>query len=622
MSTFYTAPPIYNTGGWGWKGTLPTFDPTGIFIAPPNSGIARSFVGVVDYKASVPPKSTESTAASDLQYGLRYIKGKNTVGQNLQYPLSYIKIKNTVDSNLQYSLSYIKVKNIPNLNLNYFFGENRDVKSSFDANINYFSIVSKAPVFKSETEISYFSSSKDRKALVNREIKISHVTGAKLKGRLNRENISEIEYFIDGNPKDILSVRDISGTSSFYSKFHKEVILDREIMLSHVTGAKLKGRLKNINNTEINNFAASITRRLQSYANIGLKLFPATRGLYSSTDVDSILNLFRASITRRVKSDREVILYNVRNGSHRFKNERSAEANLFSASISRRAKSSKELKTEYYRKALWENFLTRNINLQYNLHFSKFKNTTKPNINYFREDGYEGVSRFSNKINLINYDRKDIGKFKNNKSISTIKYYDIDFNRGSFTKDDSLNLINYNSDPVPKEGKTESSFPTGVDFPKIRYQSIEPDYSKQSTGSATYGVLTYEGVADGNLFYYEPDQDSFKWEYFNYGVRSGIFDPCEFPETADRTLDPIQISSKSNKKDNPFWYLPDLLTVDSTIHTADGAPCQYIAQENSRYAAIYMEPVYSVPGDPSSAISEVDVLHPENFTQPGVAFTV
>jgi hypothetical protein len=35
-----------------------------------------------------------------------------------------------------------------------------------------------------------------------------------------------------------------------------------------------------------------------------------------------------------------------------------------------------------------------------------------------------------------------------------------------------------------------------------------------------------------------------------------------------------------------------------------------------------MEPVYSIPGDPSSAISEVDVLHPENFTQPGVAFTV
>ena len=605
MPTFYTAPPIYNTGGWGQRGTLPTFDPTGIFIAPPNSGIARSFVGVVDYKANVPLKSTESTAASDLQYGLRYIKGKNTIGQNLQY-----------------SLSYIKVKNIPNLNLNYFFGESRDVKSSFHTDINYFSTVPKPQVSKSETEINYFSSPKDRKVLVNREIKISHITNSKHKHILNRENISKIEYFINENPKEILSVQDISDTSSFYSKFHKEAISDREIMLSRVTDAKLKGRLKNINNTEINNFAASITRRLESYANIGLDLFPAsiTRRLYSSTDIE--LNLFPASITRRVKSDREVVLYNVRNGSHRFKNERSAEANLFSASISRRATFNKELKTEYYRKALSENFSTRNINLQYNLHFSKFRNTTKPNINYFREDGFEGVSRFSNKINLINYDRKDIGKFKNNKNISTINYYNIDSNRGSFTKDDSLNLINYNSDPVPKEGRTESSFPTGVDFPKIRYQSIEPDYSKQSTGSATYGVLNYEGVANGNLFYYEPDQDSFKWEYFDYGVRSGLFDPCEFPETADRTLDPIQISSKSNKKDNPFWYLPDLLTVDSTIHTADGAPCQYIAQENSRYAAIYMEPVYSIPGDPSSAISEVDVLHPENFTQPGVAFTV
>jgi hypothetical protein len=605
MPTFYTAPPIYNTGGWGQRGTLPTFDPTGIFIAPPNSGIARSFVGVVDYKANVPLKSTESTAASDLQYGLRYIKGKNTIGQNLQY-----------------SLSYIKVKNIPNLNLNYFFGESRDVKSSFHTDINYFSTVPKPQVSKSETEINYFSSPKDRKVLVNREIKISHITNSKHKHILNRENISKIEYFINENPKEILSVQDISDTSSFYSKFHKEAISDREIMLSRVTDAKLKGRLKNINNTEINNFAASITRRLESYANIGLDLFPAsiTRRLYSSTDIE--LNLFPASITRRVKSDREVVLYNVRNGSHRFKNERSAEANLFSASISRRATFNKELKTEYYRKALSENFSTRNINLQYNLHFSKFKNTTKPNINYFREDGYEGVSSFFNKINLINYDRKDTGKFKNNKNISTINYYNIDSNRGSFTKDDSLNLINYNSDPVPKEGRTESSFPTGVDFPKIRYQSIEPDYSKQSTGSATYGVLNYEGVANGNLFYYEPDQDSFKWEYFDYGVRSGLFDPCEFPETADRTLDPIQISSKSNKKDNPFWYLPDLLTVDSTIHTADGAPCQYIAQENSRYAAIYMEPVYSIPGDPSSAISEVDVLHPENFTQPGVAFTV
>ena len=602
MSAFYTAPPIYNTGGWGWKGDLPTFDPTGIFIAPPNSGTARSFVGVIDYKANAPSKSTESTAASKLLYGLRYTKGKNTVGPNLQYPLSYIK-----------------VKNIPNLNLNYSFGEGRDVKSSFNTDVNYFSTVLKALVSKSETEANYFSSNRGSFTKDDSLSSISYNIDS-ASGKLNRENISEIGYFIDGNPKDILSVRDINGTSSFYSKFHKEAISDREIILYNIRNGN--HRLQNTNNTEINNFAASITRRLQSYTNIELNLFQAsiTRRLYSSANVE--LNLFPASITRRVKSDREVILYNVRNGSHRFKSERSAEANLFSASISRRAMFNKELGTEYYRKALWENFLTRSINLQYNLHFSKFKNTTKSNISYFSKDAYEGVSRFSNKINSTNYSRRDTGKFKNNKNISTIKYYNTDFNRGSFTKDDSLNLINYNIDSAPNEGKTKSSFPTGVDFPKIRYQSVEPDYSKQSTGSATYGVLTYEGVADGNLFYYEPDQDSFKWQYFDYGVRSGIFDPCEFPETADRTLDPIQISSKSNKKDNPFWYLPDLLTVDSTIHTADGAPCQYIAQENSRYAAIYMEPVYAVPGDPSSAISQVDVLHPENFTQPGVAFTV
>ena len=126
----------------------------------------------------------------------------------------------------------------------------------------------------------------------------------------------------------------------------------------------------------------------------------------------------------------------------------------------------------------------------------------------------------------------------------------------------------------------------------------------------------YEGVAAGNLFYYEPDQDSFKWGYFDYGTRSGIFNPCEFPETADRTLDPIQISSKSNKLDNPFWYLPDLLTVDSTIHTADGAPCQYIAQENSRFVGIYLTQ------SDSQLASDPVYLFPENFTQTGAVFTI
>ena len=29
MTNFYTAPPIYITGGWGFRGDIPIFNPTG-----------------------------------------------------------------------------------------------------------------------------------------------------------------------------------------------------------------------------------------------------------------------------------------------------------------------------------------------------------------------------------------------------------------------------------------------------------------------------------------------------------------------------------------------------------------------------------------------------------------
>jgi hypothetical protein len=209
-----------------------------------------------------------------------------------------------------------------------------------------------------------------------------------------------------------------------------------------------------------------------------------------------------------------------------------------------------------------------------------------------------------------------LGYQRNRSLTGPITYHDIDFSRGSFSSSNRLNDIKYQSQDKERAIGTNSSFPTGLEFPKIRYSTVEPDYTRAATGSASHGVLVYEGVAAGNLFYYEPDQESFKWGYFDYGVRSGIFNPCEFPETADRTLDPIQISSKSNKLDNPFWYLPDLLTVDSTIHTADGAPCQYIAQENSRFAGIYLTQ------SDSQLASDPVYLFPENFTQTGAAFTI
>ena len=258
--------------------------------------------------------------------------------------------------------------------------------------------------------------------------------------------------------------------------------------------------------------------------------------------------------------------------------------------------------------------------------FHRYKYTnTLSNLNYFTRDDFEGVFSanislnnienfrppfykgfIKNKLSDINYFSKSFIRGFGKSRLSDINYFSTPLER--FSKTNTLNRIDYNSDPVPKEAKTEPSFPTGVEFPKIRYQTAEPDYTKASTGSNTYGYLQYEGIEEGNLFFYEPDTGSYQWEYFHYGIRSGIFNPCEFPETADRTLDPVQISSRSNKKDNPFWYLPDLLTVDSTIHLADGAPCQYIAQENSRYAEIFLE--------------DGLLLLPENYTNTGQLYTI
>jgi hypothetical protein len=257
-------------------------------------------------------------------------------------------------------------------------------------------------------------------------------------------------------------------------------------------------------------------------------------------------------------------------------------------------------------------------------HRYKYENTLS-NLNYFARDDFEGVfsanaslnniEKFripfykgftENRLSNVNYFSKPFYKAFTENRLSDTNYFSTSFER--FSETNTLNTIDYNSDPVPKEAKTESSFPTGLEFPKIRYQTAEHDYTKASTGSSTYGYLQYEGIDEGNLFFYEPDADSYKWAYFEYNIRSGIFNPCEFPETADRTLDPVQISSRSNKGDNPFWYLPDLLTIDSTIHTADGAPCQYIAQENSRFAEIFLE--------------DDTLLLPENFEQTGQLFQI
>jgi hypothetical protein len=135
---------------------------------------------------------------------------------------------------------------------------------------------------------------------------------------------------------------------------------------------------------------------------------------------------------------------------------------------------------------------------------------------------------------------------------------------------------------------SEVSLPSSFSYPKVRYQTRETNYENPET-SPTSGLLVYEGVENHNLFFYQPDSGAFNHKYFEYGKREGTFNPCEFPETADRTLDPLQISSLSNRGDNPFWYMPGILTVDSTIHTSDGAPCQFISAENDRFNSIDLE---------------------------------
>ena len=314
-------------------------------------------------------------------------------------------------------------------------------------------------------------------------------------------------------------------------------------------------------------------------------------------------------IAGRFGLDINVNINNVYNSKHRVGLNKSVEIDYFRNSLFGKQKYS--LSTSIH-------------NPRNSFHRYKYTNTLS-DLNYFPRDDFEGVS-FSaislndienfripfykglaeNRLSNVNYFSKPFYKAFTENRLSDTNYFSTSFER--FSETNTLNTIDYNSDPVPKEAKTESSFPTGVEFPKIRYQTAEPDYTKASTGSNTYGYLQYEGVEEGSLFYYEPDTGSYQWEYFHYGIRSGIFNPCEFPETADRTLDPVQISSRSNKKDNPYWYLPDLLTVDSTIHLADGAPCQYIAQENTRYAEIFLE--------------DGLLLLPENYTNTGQVYTI
>lgn len=547
MSTFYTAPPIYNTGGWGFRGNIPTFNPTGAFDAPVETGKVTASASNIQYftkenrkdvNLKIDPTFNLNNLITprvdfeiDPSFKSNYLIAPRIdfeIRPNIHNPYKIsLRFNLGRQINLQnYSIAFIESKTFSQLGANYFSNDFAEGKNHNTIEANYYG--------KSFIE-----------GKSSRSVNINLVKKEKLSTRVGLGRSFEANYFsddfIEGKNNLILQVNYfqesfIEGKSSTSLELQNPYRIAERFDL---------GRGVNINH------AYNFSQRV---------------GLSRSVGIDHAENF------EKQKYSLSTSIYNPRNSFHRYKYTNTL-SNL-----------------NYFTRDDFEGVFSANISLN--------------NIENFRTSFNKGFTK--NRLSDINYLSTSLIRGFGKSRMSDVNYFSKSFER--FSETNTLNRIDYNSDPVSKEAKTEPSFPTGVEFPKIRYQTAEPDYTKASTGSNTYGYLQYEGVQEGNLFYYEPDTGAYQWEYFHYGIRSGIFNPCEFPETADRTLDPVQISSRSNKKDNPFWYLPDLLTVDSTIHLADGAPCQYIAQENTRYAEIFLE--------------DGLLLLPENFTNTGQLYTI
>ena len=549
MSTFYTAPPIYNTGGWGFRGNIPTFNPTGSTDNVLETG-----------KVAV--------STSDIQYFTK----ESRKDVNLKIDPTF-NLNNLITPRVDFEID-------PSFKSNYLIAPRID----FEVKPNIFHVGKSLP-----------------KAKVSRTLNLEYASITFIKGKTFVRGIEDINYysksFIEGKNyntteanyygKSFIKGKTFSqfGANYFSDDFTEGknyLVLRSDYFLDDFTEGK-SSRSVNINLAKQERLATRVSAgrsldlqnpyRIEGRLGLGRKVninhvynFSQRVGLSRSVGINHARNF------EKQKYSLSTSIHNPRNSFHRYKYTNTL-SNL-----------------NYFARDDFEGVFSANISLN--------------NIEKFRIPFYKGFTE--NRLSNVNYFSKPFYKGFTENRLSDTNYFSTSFER--FSETNTLNRIDYNSDPVPKEAKTEASFPTGVEFPKIRYQTAEPDYTKASTGSNTYGYLQYEGIEEGNLFFYEPDTGSYQWEYFHYGIRSGIFNPCEFPETADRTLDPVQISSRSNKKDNPYWYLPDLLTVDSTIHLADGAPCQYISQENSRYAEIFLE--------------DGLLLLPENYTNTGQLYTI
>ncbi len=558
MSTFYTAPPIYNTGGWGFRGDIPIFNPTGSTDNVLETGKVAVSTSDIQYftkenrknvKLKVDPTfNLNNFIAPRIDFEINPSienarKKTNNFNFELQPALNLTKsIKKELKSRIDPVFNLARQERLSTRN---------KVNPTLEAIDYFYSNSDKSLIAKNENTFgaNIFSASLTRDALGFTDTQILNFKSSSTREFYIENELNEISYF---NESYIKGKNFLRANANYFAE------------------ANLRG--KNYLRLEANYFGAAIDKELKYSINPTIhhiKRFSKLIFKYST-------NLFHVHDERR--STR--IKYSILPSFYKTAGEK----------LRGRATIHNNLNLNYFVRDDFEGVSSANISLN--------------NITKFREPFYKGFTK--NRLSDVSYLSKSFIKGLGESRLSNVNYFSTSFER--FSETNTLNKIDYNPDPVPKEAKTESSFPTGVEFPKIRYQTAEPDYTKASTGSNTYGYLQYEGIEEGNLFYYEPDTGAYQWEYFHYGIRSGIFNPCEFPETADRTLDPVQISSRSNKKDNPYWYLPDLLTVDSTIHLADGAPCQYIAQENSRYAEIFLE--------------DGLLLLPENYTNTGQLYTI
>ena len=574
MSTYYTAPAIYNTGGWGTRGDTPSFNPTGIVVPTGETGKAFLAVSRADY----------------------YFDSKRRF--NFELSSSFTQLKNTILRRVNYEIdpSFNLITSQKLRSFNYSFAPSRiQQKSKKSESFSTFNLPKLNYRYRRE---DYFK---------------------------NYRNIEEIYYIRSSiyRPRATISIESlINQYKDFFQRFNTygrvsaslfgSKVFQQDFLSRPAVGASLFGKRRVYINNVVELSQAGYFSGNYKFEKFKTSILPN----FHIFQKEKYNNNFKAFNTSDVQ-------YYISQMAFKQKIDTSIKLNLF-GNKNPKVKNQITSSINQFRQALSKGSSNRSINSTL---FRRIKgrhsfSTSLSNIDQFKSSLYIPKSTLRQNLSEIYEIKRDLAKVKGRFSLEKINYYDIDNSQENFTKTNNLNLLNYNTDPVRKEAKISNNFPTGLHFPKIRYQTAEPNYSVKSTGAnnqdyATsdpndpnynYGYLIYEGVGYGNLFSYEPDQDAMYWDYFDYDIRSGIFNPCEFPETADRTLDPVQISSRSNKGDNPFWYLPDLLTVDSTIHTADGAPCQYIAQENSRFAEIFLE--------------DGQLLLPENYTQTGQLFTV